>query len=417
MNNKKKVLIISEHFPPLNSMASKRYGIMGRYLGEYQYQPYVITANQKKGCFLSAKLDLDVPFEEKRILRVGETGSNYPIHNLAVMLMLDGIEKHNWESRVIDRTYGWYEKVRQEVDLQQYKDMDVVLGTYPSMCNLLIARYVAKKLRKPLVIDIRDLISDYRETENGKKRTLLADQFLERAIISNASGIVTATKGFERILKKRYPHMRISTVYNGWDDKGECGRFNKTEIKKKYLYYAGSLYEHRLESLMRLLHVVSRLDPSEAVEIRIRSVGPADLDCKLKQRITELGLEHIVKVLKTEKEEVIREEQEGAFINLVLSSVHKEDKALMSTVPGKVFELLHQKPPVLAIVSPESEIGKILHCTNKGIVTIDEKEILDFIRSIYRQYTGNEKICCFSRKYQAKKLCRFLGQVIGRVSE
>lgn len=414
MNDKKKVLIISEHFPPLNSMASKRYGIMGRYLDGYQYRPYVITAKQKKGSFLSAKLDLDVPFSEQRILRIGETGLYYPVRNLAVMLLLDYIEKRKWESRVVDRTYGWYEKVRQEVDWQQYKDVDVVLGTYPSMCNLLIARYAAKKLRKPLVIEIRDLISDYREVENGKKRTLLADRFLERLIIGNAAGIVTVTKGFERILRKRYPYMRITTVYNGWDDRGECNSSNRPKTKKKYLYYAGSLYEHRLESLMRLLHAVSRLDSGEEVEIKIRSVGPENLEIKLKQRITELGLGHIVQVLKAEKEEVIREEQEDAFINLVLSSVHKEDKALMSTVPGKVFELLHQKPPVLAVVSLESEIGEILECTNKGTAVIDENEILDFIRHTYSRYTGNRKISFFSRKYQAKKLCMFLDKIIGR---
>ena len=125
----------------------------------------------------------------------------------------------------------------------------------------------------------------------------------------------------------------------------------------------------------------------------------------------ELELGHIVKVLKAEEEDVIREEQEEAFINLVFSSIHKEDKALMSTVPGKVFELLHQKPPVLAVVSPESEVGEILYYTNKGVAAIDEKEILDFIRYTYSQYTGNERISFFSRKYQAKRLCKFLNQI------
>lgn len=416
MDKKKKVLIISEHFPPLNSMASKRYGIMGKYLEEYQYRPYVITAKPKKGCFFSAKLDLDVPFDEKSILRIGETSSNYPIHNLAVMLVLDFFEKRNWESRVINMSYGWYEKVRQEVDLQQYKDVDVVIGTYPSSCNVFIAKYIAKKLGKPLVIEIRDMISDYRESENGRKRTLLTDRFLERIIMGNAAGIVAVTKGFERILRKRYPHIRTITVYNGWENKGECNCSNRSETKKKYLYYAGSLYEHRLESLMLLFHAMSGMDSKEVVEVRIRSVGPENLDFKLKRRISELGLEHIVKVLKAEKEEVIREEQEGAFINLVLSSAHREDRALMSTVPGKVFELLHQKPPILAIVPSESEIGEILRRTNKGAAAIDEKEILDFIKYTYNQYTGNEMVSYFSRKHQTKKLCSFLDQVIGRVN-
>ncbi len=39
----RKVLIISYYFPPINMLASKRYGTMCKYLEENGYKPYVLT--------------------------------------------------------------------------------------------------------------------------------------------------------------------------------------------------------------------------------------------------------------------------------------------------------------------------------------------------------------------------------------
>ena len=59
----KKVLIVSSHFPPLNSMAAKRYGYMCKYMEENGFIPYVLTKRERGGGYLNSKLDLEIPID------------------------------------------------------------------------------------------------------------------------------------------------------------------------------------------------------------------------------------------------------------------------------------------------------------------------------------------------------------------
>ena len=68
----KKLLIVSAHFPPLNTMASKRYGYMCKYMEKYGFEPYILTTRPRGGGYLNSKLDLEVPLSEERIIRIGD---------------------------------------------------------------------------------------------------------------------------------------------------------------------------------------------------------------------------------------------------------------------------------------------------------------------------------------------------------
>ena len=119
-------------------------------------------------------------------------------------------------------------------------------------------------------------------------------------------------------------------------------------------------------------------------------------------------------VLEAVNEDIVRSDQEKAYINVVLSSIDSVDKALMTTIPGKVYELLKEEPPVLAIVPEYSDVSKVLHYTNKGIASVNETEITEFILKKKESYTGNQKINFFSRRMQAKRLCEFMDQLLAR---
>ena len=192
-----------------------------------------------------------------------------------------------------------------------------------------------------------------------------------------------ATKNImaRKILKTRYSEKKIKVVYNGWD--GDWPE--KHEIQEihteKYLYYAGTLYPHRLESFRLLVGCLKKMNVNRNEKIRfiIRTGGPADLTAQARAIVRQEGMTEYVQVLSAVSEEVVRREQEKACINIVLSSIHSEDKALMTTVPGKVYELLKEKAPVLAIVPEHSDVAKILNYTNKGIATVKEREIMEYI--------------------------------------
>ena len=95
------------------------------------------------------------------------------------------------------------------------------------MANLFVAKYLSRRIGCPYIVDIRDLISDYTEKDNGYKGCKWLDYIIEQYILRSAGGIVTVTPGFRDVLRKRYPDKQFKVVFNGWDTK------ELTEVKQK----------------------------------------------------------------------------------------------------------------------------------------------------------------------------------------
>lgn len=410
----KKVLIVTSHFPPLNSMAAKRYGIMSKYMEANGYIPYVLTQRARGGAYLNTKLDLECPIPEDRIIRIGSLGITYPIDDPTILKLIEEYKTHNIFSRVVDeQCLGWFYKVKNELNVENLRGIDIVIGTFPDVGNLFVAGYVAEKLQIPYVAEIRDLISDYRAEVIRENIWENRELYLERSVLEETAGIITVTSGFNEIIHARYPEKKIVTVYNGWEKSKETvvQANAKLEETEEYLYYAGGLYEHRLKSLILLIDTIH--DNGININLKIRSVGPESLEIKLKEYIKKINLGSQIEVLPAVSENIIKEEQERAKINLVISSLDSSDKALMTTVPGKVYELINLNPPVLAISHKNSEISEILNRTNKGIVVFEKKEIYDFLMNNYKQYMGiRENATFFSREKQTEILCQYLDEIM-----
>lgn len=406
----KKVLIVSAHFPPLNTMASKRYGYMCKYMEKYGYEPYIITTRPRGGGYINAKLDLKVPLSEERIIRIGDLGIVYPCQEMEINEVVKHYNDKGIQSRIIDEeSLGWYYKVKNELNINKISDADIVIGTFPSIGNALVAKYISEMIGKPFLIEIRDLISDYKEESNRKDVYQDIELELEKKIIDGAAGIITVTSGFKSILSERYPQKIIDTVYNGWDNENTL---IDSDVHEDYLYYAGSLYEHRVESLKLLIETIkeSNLD----VKVKIRSIGPQKLEDELRKYVTDILMEDKVEILSAENEIIIEEEQAKAKVNLLISSMDAKDRALMTTLPGKLFELIRLNNPVLAIVDKSAEIGEILQQTKKGRIASNKNEIIDFLKGNLNEYEGyHVEVEKYSRKRQAEILCDLLDKIIG----
>lgn len=410
----KKVLIVSYYFPPINMIAAKRYGTMCKYLEEYGYKPYIITTRHDKNCGLNVRLDLVSPVNEEQVIRLGRSRNNADIQGVCGSLLIRIIQNCKITSRTITpSSIGWYEIVKRSISLNILKDIDLIIGTFPPMENLFVARYLSKQLNCPYIVDIRDLISDYAEVGEGYKRSQFIDKILEKYILSGASGIVTVTPGFRDILRKRFPNKPCKVVFNGWDEKTKIE--TKPEETIKYLYYAGSLYLHRLESFELMMKCIKKINlkNDDKIKFIVRSIGPKELDMKAKAMVQQQNMQEYVSILDAASEDIVKREQRAAYINVVLSTIHEDDVSLMTTIPGKVYELLNYEAPVLAIVPKSSDVDKVLNYTNKGIASTSEDEVIDYILRDSTKYNGNKNTAYFSRKNQAKRLCQFMDKVLG----
>lgn len=409
----KKVLIVSYYFPPINMVAARRYGTMCKYFKRYGYEPYVITTNQDRNSGWDVCMDLELPIAKEKIIRIGTSKRNYEISHFLGNALMDIMDSCKLVSRTLTRnSIGWYRKVKEEIDLEKIKDVDLIIGTYPPMENLYVARYLSKRLKCPYMVDIRDLISDYTDKTDGYRNCKWLDDKLERYVLDGASGIITVTPGFRDILKKRFPNKPFKVVFNGWDEKG--GIETEETAEYKYLYYAGSLYLHRLESFELLIKCLERInqETEDKIHFIVRSIGPKELDAKAKDIVQREKAQEYVEILPAAPEHVVRQEQKKAYINVVLSTLHEDDQALMTTIPGKVYELLNETSAILAIVPKASDIEKVLHYTQKGITSVSEDVIFDFISKGNQDFHGNGKITYFTRKRQAERLCKFMDKVL-----
>ena len=283
VGNLKKVLIVSYFFPPINMVAARRYGTMCRYFRRYGYEPYVITTKQGRNSSWDVNMDLELPIEREHIIKIGTSKRNYEIDSILGNMLMDIMDSCKFVSRTLARdAIGWYEKVKKSIDLEKIKNVELIIGTYTPMANLFVAKYLSRRIGCPYIVDIRDLISDYTEKDNGYKGCKWLDYIIEQYILRSAGGIVTVTPGFRDVLRKRYPDKQFKVVFNGWDTK------ELTEVKQKsenkFLYYAGSLYQHRLESFELLVKCLKRINQESAEKYMfiVRSIGPKELDVKAK---------------------------------------------------------------------------------------------------------------------------------------
>lgn len=408
----KKVLIVSYYFPPINMIASKRYGSMCKYFEEYGYKPYILTTRHTRSVWLDVKMELELPVNKDQVIRIGKPEENCVVDNLILKIVLKFLERYKYASRTITGLIGWCEEIAKKIDLEQLKDIDIIIGTFPPMENLFAAYYLSKKLNIPYIAELRDLISDWTETSDGYRPTRMIDCAIEKYILMRAKGVIVVTPGFRDILKKRLPNKKFKVIFNGWDDRRELN--TDKEHNGKYLYYAGSLYAHRLESFELLIKCIKQANKllKNKIKFIVRSIGPKNLDVQAKKIVYRQNMQEYVSILEPAPESIVRNEQKNAYINVVLSTIHNEDIALMATIPGKVYELMAECVPILAVVPPKSDIEKVLNYTQKGITSISEKKIVNFILGGCEKCRGNQKITFFSRRKQAERLCEFMDELL-----
>lgn len=91
-------------------------------------------------------------------------------------------KKCNVPSRIIDEeSLGWYEKVKSDFDIKNVRNVDIVIGTFPSIENVLIAKYIAQKIHKPYIVEVRDLISDYEENNQRDNKWQRREVYMEKS--------------------------------------------------------------------------------------------------------------------------------------------------------------------------------------------------------------------------------------------
>lgn len=409
---KKKVLIVSFSYPPLNNIAARRFSEMVPYFDELGWEPYVLTTHSIG--------DLAPNLLEKNILRVSE----HPQIKKEKVVIRKNSQRSSLRrqlgvaSRSFDSSYRWYSAVFCSPFLEKLKkiDVDLILASYGPASSLKIGKELSKLLNVPWVADFRDLGALHRDDYDPRNIIFrLIDRVIEQRLIQSAASLTTVSKGLAEELERHYK-KDVAVIYNGWkyadEQKQGSSNINSEIFTAPYIYYAGRFYEHRMEAIYILLQSLQTLD----IIFVIRSLGPGKLNKKIIYMAEKLGVIDKVRILPPENESIIHAEQQNAVINLVVEDMSTTYTSKKGVLTGKFLQLLTYSAPILAIARKDSEIGHILCKTERGALHSSIVGVEQFIISILKEpssyHLQTDQIIAYSKKSQARNLVEVFNSVL-----
>lgn len=245
---------------------------------------------------------------------------------------------------------------------------DVIVATSPQFFTLLAGVAVRGFMRRPLVLEIRDLWPDSIVAVGAMKESPAIKflRVLERFAYKSCDKIVVVTESFKKELVERgIPEEKIEVVFNGVDrdkfqntDASFRGEFNLQG--KKVFGYLGTIgMAHNVELLVDVAELVKD-DP----QIHILIAGAGAAYEPLAERIRESGLKNITLVPR-----MGRDKMPALWSTLDVSLVLLRDREIFKTVlPSKIFESMAMGKPILIAV-PEGEATEMVRTTGAGIVS------------------------------------------------
>lgn len=260
---------------------------------------------------------------------------------------------------------------------------DVIVGTVPALPTAMVTFAVAKILRIPYVIDLRDAWPDllhesHRWNESVGSVSLrqkilskgplqlikvLTEMALDKSLIEADGVMVTsswlqdelAEKFGARVASKKPKLVTVRNVFpRGTNfEKTSIPRSSRSEIN---VLYAGTIGRaQNLENVLKAVKIAQEL----GVDVNLRIIGAGDGKTNLIYRAKDLGVSATFEKQRSAKEM----DEPYAWADTAL--VHLADwEPLLRTVPSKTYELMAAKMHISGVV--QGETAELIRTTGAG---------------------------------------------------
>lgn len=272
---------------------------------------------------------------------------------------------------------------------QQY---DVVI-TFGPNCSDYVGRFLKRK-NGNRVIWIADFRDPFKTDTTPKLFQKYADNYAKR-IISSADCIVAVTPGYLKSLNCN-EEQKKAVITNGFDESDIKGITVSPQLNKKFcLVCVGALYagQRKLDPVFKAVKELYEEQKIQIEDIEIDYAGGSESE--LKSVATHFSLEEIVisRGVVTRKESL--EMQFGSSALLLPSWNYFKGQDIL---PGKFFEFLMTKKPIIAIISGKqnnSYLRTLIERYNLGVVYEEGDEettffvLKDYILRLYLTWKKN----------------------------
>jgi glycosyltransferase involved in cell wall biosynthesis len=412
----KKVLMISQAFPPIGHVASKRAGCLAKYLREYGWEP-VVLAQQWMGsrtsndvgdnCFYDPDFVVNLP-ADLTVIRVPVTdyapGSPAWVVDLARRVFLP----HH-------RPYPFWRN-GQAVLPQILKEHEIkaVWATAPWACSHLLGAEVARRADCPWIADFRDIIGQV--YENPLTSAINPIRLLHQSrYLKTATAVIAATHGFAERLEIWHGRP-VHVMFNGFDP-DDFASDPAPQIDRFRILYTGCLTSHGRPNFRPLLDALQSL--IEAGEMEADRVSLDFYGANNEQALAQMVEGHSVRRLVSGHEAVGRAEcialQRSAAV--LLQSAFPRSQGWV--IPAKLFEYLSARRPILAVPGDGGGVDNILRETGAGVSAATAADLAPILKAWYDEWCATGSVLCradekaiakYSRKEHARRLARLLDE-------
>jgi len=380
MSNRRKVLIITYYWPPAGGITVLRCLKLAKYLREFGWEPIIYTASNAQYPYLDDSNNADIPdgitilkqpiFEPLHLFKkLSGRKESDPLTNL--------VHVRDQKPSVIDKLGIWVRAnffipdarafwIRPSVHyLTNYlrdNPVDAIFSDGPPHTNTAIACEVSKIANIPWLADFQDPWTqvDYYPLLGIKGRADRIHKQMEQTAFAAAKAMTIASPSWKTDLES-IGAKNVNVLFYGYDE-SDFSELTPVNDDRFTILHTGLLgFDRCPDPLITALSELVVEKPELATSIRVLQYG--EIDYSVKRAFEAAGIGHMLELGGMVSRKVALQAMVSAAVLLLPLNKASNAKGRM---PGKFYEYLRAKRPILALGPEDSDVGAILNKTGHG---------------------------------------------------
>ena len=427
----KRVLIITYYWPPVGGSGVQRWVKFAKYLPQEGWQPVIYTPENPDLSSVDPSLLEDIPAEAEIIKRhiVEPYGIYRKITGSKGQIKVEANPGNGGKGSLIKKVSMWIRgnffmpdprcfwidpSVRFLKKYLKEHPVDIIVSTGPPQSMHLIARKLSRLTAIPWVADFRDpwtgifYFKHLRLSKLAEKR----HHMLEQAVLDEATAIVAVSP----LVQQDFAAMTDTPVHlitNGYD---ESDYVQAVEQDGSFsLVHTGLLTaDGNPVELWKILGQKCASDKKFASRFRLILAGKTD--GAVLESIREAGLDdNLTDLGYIDHDKAVMQQRKASVLILPI----REEPETKAILPGKLFEYLAARRPVLGVGTREGAMATVLQETGAGKIFDwkDSDDIKEYLDSCWEKFCAGtlETEACdierFSRRNTTRQMAELFEQL------
>ena len=427
----KRVLVITYYWPPVGGSGVQRWVKFAKYLPSEGWQPVIYTPSNPDLGSVDESLLSDIPSEAEIIKR--RIFEPYGIYRKLTgskgQIKVEANPVGGGKGSFLKRLSMWVRgnlfmpdprclwigpSIRFLKKYLKEHPVDIIVSTGPPQSMHLIARKVSLATGIPWVADFRDpwtKIFYFKHLMLGKRAERKHHE-LEQRVLDDATAVIAVSP----MVQADFAAMTKTPVYlvtNGYDESD----YAEAVVPEKgfNVVHTGLLTaEGNPVELWKILGDKCREDADFAASFRLTLAGKTDETVLESIRKAGLG-NYLTDLGYIDHNKAVMQQRKASVLILPI----REEPETKAILPGKLFEYLAARRPVLGVGTGEGAMAEVLKETGAGQIFDwnDRAGISDYVEHLWSAFKSGEVMTTpadiekYSRRMTTRKMVEIFEQV------